>query len=100
MKTDKTDPDLSLHPDTPSHPEDEHPRIILLGQPNSGKSTIFNQVAGYRSITTNFPGATVEFTNSHIRIDGQTCDLIDLPGVYSLTALDNAAREKIGRAHV
>ncbi len=93
MKTDKTDPDLSLHPDTPSHPEDEHPRIILLGQPNSGKSTIFNQVAGYRSITTNFPGATVEFTNSHIRIDGQTCDLIDLPGVYSLTALDNAARE-------
>lgn len=93
MKTAKRVTESSPHASTPSAQEDNHPRIILLGQPNSGKSTIFNQVAGYRSITTNFPGATVEFTNSHISIDGQTCDLIDLPGVYSITALDNAARE-------
>ena len=93
MKTIKTDFGRPLHPNTPSAQEVEHPCIILLGQPNSGKSTIFNQVAGYRSITTNFPGATVEFTGSHICIDGRTCDLVDLPGVYSLTAIDNAARE-------
>ncbi|HPR89244.1 MAG TPA: ferrous iron transport protein B [bacterium] len=71
----------------------EHPQLILLGQPNCGKSTIFNQVAGYRSITTNFPGVTVEYTSSHVDIGGRTCDLIDLPGIYSLTAIENAARE-------
>ncbi|HOT97174.1 MAG TPA: ferrous iron transport protein B [bacterium] len=73
----------------------EHPRIILLGQPNSGKSTIFNKVAGYRSITTNFPGVTVEYTSSHVAIGGRTCDLIDLPGIYSLTAIERAARETL-----
>ncbi len=74
-------------------PPGEHPRVVLLGQPNCGKSTIFNQVAGYRSITTNFPGVTVEYTSSHIAIGGRTCDLIDLPGIYSLTAIERAARE-------
>jgi len=34
-------------------------RIALVGQPNSGKSTIFNSVAGYKAITSNFPGKTV-----------------------------------------
>ena len=92
MKT--THPDrLPQGPASHSLEPDGHPRIVLLGQPNSGKSTIFNQVAGYRSIATNFPGATVEFTSSHVTIDGHTCDLIDLPGIYSLTALDSAARE-------
>lgn len=73
--------------------DDGHPRIVLIGQPNCGKSTIFNQVAGYRSIATNFPGATVEYTSSQVTIHSQTCDLIDLPGIYSLTAQDRSARE-------
>jgi ferrous iron transport protein B len=71
----------------------EQNRIILLGQPNCGKSTIFNQVAGYLSITSNFPGATVDYARSTIRINSHTCELIDLPGVYSLTALEGSARE-------
>lgn len=70
-----------------------HPQIVLLGQPNCGKSTIFNRVAGYRSVATNFPGATVEFTRSHVKINGQTCDLVDLPGTYSLQSLDLAEEE-------
>jgi ferrous iron transport protein B len=70
-----------------------HPRIVLVGQPNSGKSTLFNEVAGYRSVSANFPGATVTYTQSHVRIEHQTYDLVDLPGIYSLTSLDQADRE-------
>lgn len=71
----------------------QHKQIVLVGQPNCGKSTLFNKVAGYRSISSNFPGATVSLTKSHIEIEGHTYDLIDLPGIYSLTSLDEAARE-------
>ncbi len=70
-----------------------HPEIVLVGQPNCGKSTLFNSVAGYRSVAANFPGATVEYTRSHVAINGRTCNLVDLPGIYSLTALDPAAEE-------
>ena len=70
-----------------------HPKIVLIGQPNCGKSTLFNEVAGYRSISANFPGATVTYTQSHVRILGNIFDLIDLPGVYSLTSFDEADRE-------
>ena len=70
-----------------------HPQIVLVGQPNSGKSTIFNEVAGYHSVASNFPGATVEYTKSHVRILNQVYDVVDLPGIYSLTSLDQAAME-------
>jgi ferrous iron transport protein B len=42
-------------------------KIALVGQPNSGKSTIFNAVAGYRSLTSNFSGTTVEYTHGRAR---------------------------------
>ncbi len=61
-----------------------------MGQPNSGKSTLFNSVAGYRSITSNFPGVTVHFTQSTVELDGQLVDLTDLPGIYSLTTTNPA----------
>jgi ferrous iron transport protein B len=73
--------------------EAEHKKVVLVGQPNCGKSTLFNRVAGYRSISSNFPGATVSFTQSHIKIGDQTFDLVDLPGIYSLTTLDDTAKE-------
>lgn len=71
----------------------EHPILVLVGQPNSGKSTIFNRVAGYQSISTNFPGTTVSFTQSHVRLGDRTFDLIDLPGIYSLTLSDRAGED-------
>jgi ferrous iron transport protein B len=70
-----------------------HRKIILVGQPNCGKSTLFNEVAGYKSFSSNFPGSTVEYTLSHVNICGQTFDIVDLPGIYSLTSLDSAAKE-------
>ncbi|MFH1942751.1 MAG: ferrous iron transport protein B [bacterium] len=71
----------------------EHVQIVLAGQPNCGKSTLFNEVAGYRSIASNFPGATVTYTRSHVKIQDHTYDIVDLPGAYSLTSLDEAENE-------
>ncbi|KUK99365.1 MAG: Ferrous iron transport protein B [Parcubacteria bacterium 32_520] len=64
-----------------------------MGQPNSGKSTIFNHVAGYKAVTSNFPGKTVEYTLTKFNLGGQTIELVDLPGTYSLTSLDLAEVE-------
>jgi ferrous iron transport protein B len=71
-------------------------KIALVGQPNSGKSTLFNSVAGYRSMTANFPGATACYTRSRVYLNGTVAELIDLPGTYSLTTsspAEAAARE-------
>jgi ferrous iron transport protein B len=59
-------------------------RFLLAGQPNSGKSTIFNAVAGYRSATANFPGSSVTYTVSRALIHGFEVEVVDLPGLYSL----------------
>jgi len=61
-------------------------RFVLAGQPNCGKSTIFNSVAGYRSATANFPGSSITFTISRALIHGREVEVVDLPGIYSLTS--------------
>ena len=68
-------------------------RFALAGQPNSGKSTLLNQVAGYRQITSNFPGKTVQLLLSKVSIAGEIVELVDLPGTYSLTSSDEAELE-------
>ena len=70
-------------------------RIALVGQPNCGKSTLFNQVAGYKAETGNFSGTTVTFTESRVRVAGQVVDLVDLPGSYALDGLNPAESETI-----
>jgi len=65
-------------------------RIALIGQPNSGKSTIFNHLVGYKANTSNLPGTTVEYLKSEAMVGGQRIEIIDLPGTYSLTSLDEA----------
>jgi len=75
-------------------------KIALVGQPNCGKSTLFNAVAGYRSLTSNFAGTTVEYTRGQARVDGVVVDLVDLPGLYSLTPtnpVEATAREGLLR---
>jgi len=63
-------------------------RIALVGQPNCGKSTLFNSVAGYKAVVSNFPGTTIQFTRSPVSLDGESFELVDLPGIYSLSSPD------------
>ncbi len=58
--------------------------IALLGNPNTGKTTLFNALAGMRQRVGNYPGVTVETKKGQMVQAGRTYDLIDLPGTYSL----------------
>jgi ferrous iron transport protein B len=61
-------------------------RIALAGNPNAGKTSIFNALTGSHQHVGNWPGKTVEKKEGHFRFDGYLIDVIDLPGTYSLTA--------------
>lgn len=61
-------------------------KIALAGQPNVGKSTVFNILTGLNQHVGNWPGKTVEMRTGRFVHDGVTIDIIDLPGTYSLTA--------------
>ena len=67
-------------------------RFALIGQPNCGKSTLFNHVAGYKAETGNFAGTTVTYTESKILVLGEKIDLVDLPGTYSLSGMNPAEK--------
>src|SRR5437879_10774657 len=58
--------------------------VALVGNPNTGKTTLFNALAGMRQHVGNYPGVTVETKKGQMRQAGQTVDIIDLPGTYSL----------------
>jgi ferrous iron transport protein B len=70
-------------------------RFVLIGQPNCGKSTLFNQVAGYKAETGNFSGTTVTFTESKVRVLGEVVEIVDLPGTYTLAGMNPAEREAL-----
>ena len=68
-------------------------KFALVGQPNCGKSTLFNQVAGYKAETGNFSGTTITYTESKVRVLGEVVDLVDLPGTYTLAGSNPAEAE-------
>lgn len=60
--------------------------IALAGNPNSGKTTLFNIITGSRQHVGNYPGVTVEKKEGRCRHDDTEINVVDLPGTYSLTA--------------
>jgi len=58
--------------------------IVLVGNPNVGKSVLFSQLTGARVVISNYPGTTVEFTRGQLRVGQQTWEVLDAPGTYSL----------------
>ncbi len=61
-------------------------KIALSGNPNSGKSTVFNAITGARQHVANYPGVTVEKKYGELEHKGHKIKVVDLPGIYSLTA--------------
>lgn len=64
----------------------KHFKIVLAGNPNCGKTCIFNALTGARQHVGNYPGVTVESKSGSFVLNGNTIELIDLPGVYSLSS--------------
>jgi ferrous iron transport protein B len=60
--------------------------IAVVGNPNVGKTTLFNALTGLAQVTGNYPGVTVERKIGQIRLNGVKANLVDLPGTYSLAA--------------
>jgi ferrous iron transport protein B len=67
--------------------------IALIGNPNAGKSTLFNRLTGLRQTTANFPGVTVEKHQGTVQLAKTALNLVDLPGIYSLDG--NSVDERI-----
>ena len=72
--------------------------IALAGNPNSGKSALFNDFTGIRQKTGNWPGVTVDRKEGRFDIDGHTVTAYDLPGIYSLDA--NSLDEQVTRDYL
>ena len=72
--------------------------IALAGNPNSGKTTIFNRLTGLRQHVGNYPGVTVEVKRGRCRHGDVDIEVVDLPGTYSLTAY--SAEELVARRFV
>lgn len=82
--------------------------VALVGNPNSGKTTLFNRLTGASQHVGNWPGVTVERISGHFTLQGKRIEVIDLPGTYSLTTMPDAAVDECiacdfirgGEAHV
>ena len=71
----------------------ENATLALVGNPNVGKSTLFNALTGLRQHTGNWTGKTVQTAVGYHTFEGKTYTLVDLPGVYSLS--ERSAEEKV-----
>lgn len=71
-------------------------QVALIGNPNAGKTTLFNALTGLRAKTANYPGITVDVRRGRMSLADQQCDVVDLPGLYSLDSL--TPEEKLAAA--
>ncbi|MEB3883248.1 Fe(2+) transporter permease subunit FeoB [Lyngbya sp. CCY1209] len=80
----------------------KHQTIALIGNPNCGKTTVFNNLTGSHQTTGNWPGVTVDRKQGYYNFESQKIAVIDLPGVYSLDAEDSETGldEKLARDYL
>ncbi len=72
--------------------------VLLMGHPNVGKSALFNRLAGANISESNYPGTTVEYTESHLASD-EMVPIIDVPGTFSLEPNDRAESVAVDLLH-
>ena len=65
-------------------------KILLMGNPNVGKSVIFSRLTGIRVIVSNYPGTTVSYTRGFIKMGHEIAEVIDVPGIYTLEPTSEA----------
>lgn len=70
----------------------KHFKIALAGQPNCGKSTIFNMLSGVKQHIANYPGITVDKKSAFFTLEEAKIELVDLPGIYSLSSFSPEER--------
>lgn len=66
------------------------PKILLIGNPNVGKSVIFSKLTGHEVVASNYPGTTVTYSSGKIKLQDKQALLTDVPGIYTLEASSNA----------
>ncbi len=91
----------SMHPnDATASPRPR--QVALVGNPNCGKTTLFNALTGARQRVGNWPGVTVERKTGSYRLRGDTFEVVDLPGTYGLADADSgdALDERIARDYI
>ena len=76
----------------------DKPILALAGNPNVGKTTLFNALTGSRQVVGNWPGVTVEHKQGYYQYQGQRYDVVDLPGIYSL--LGGSPDEQVARNYI
>jgi ferrous iron transport protein B len=65
-------------------------KILLMGNPNVGKSVLFSRLTGTRTIASNYPGTTVGFTKGYLKLGQEQAEIIDVPGTYTLEPTSKA----------
>ena len=65
-------------------------KVLLMGNPNVGKSALFNRLTGANVIESNYPGTTVDYTKGYMEIGEKDVEVIDVPGTFSLEPKDKA----------
>ena len=65
-------------------------KVLLIGNPNVGKSAVFSRLTGVHVVASNYPGTTVEITRGTMNVEGERATLIDVPGTYGLEATTKA----------
>lgn len=70
-------------------------KILLMGNPNVGKSVVFSRLTGVHVVASNYAGTTVGYTQGQLQLDGNKIDIIDVPGTYSL--IPSCKAEEVAR---
>ncbi len=78
--------------DRAAHPTGDQIKILLMGNPNVGKSVIFSKLTGRQVLAANYSGTTVSFTRGTVNYQEKQATMIDVPGTYSLSASSEAEK--------
>ncbi|MFW6150601.1 MAG: FeoB small GTPase domain-containing protein, partial [Chloroflexota bacterium] len=74
-------------------------KILLMGNPNVGKSVIFSRLTGVRVIASNYPGTTVSYTHGFTKIGDERAEVFDVPGTYTLEPTSEAEEVALNMLH-